>query len=82
MNVIQYPTNNVKYFAINSVYVRADDTSVTKYCLDNGLTLSSYIAESKQRFSNDGAMPYQYYNGTSWVTEFGFSKIVSSLTVV
>jgi len=80
MPTIELPTINVKYFAVNVIYLRGDDTSVNQYCTDNGYTLDSYDLEN-QRFSNDGALPYQYYDsGTSaWVTEFGFSKIVTAL---
>lgn len=77
MPTIQYPTLNVKYFAVNEIYLRGDDISVEQYCTDNSYNLSSYELEN-QRFSNDGALPYQYYDTSTltWVTEFGFSKIV------
>ena len=86
MPTITYPTINVKYFAIQEVYLRADDASVAQYCTDNGLTLTSYVAEEK-RFSNDGGLAYQYYGvpigstGTteSWNTEFGYSRVVTTL---
>ena len=86
MPQITYPTINVKYFAIQEVYLRADDASVAQYCLDKGITLVSYTAEEK-RFSNDGGLAYQYYGipigstGTteSWNTEFGYSRVVTTL---
>lgn len=80
---IDQPTRNVKYYAINTIYVKADDASVDQYCLEKGITLSDYTAESK-RFSNDGGIAYQYYNVTDsvWVTEFGFEKVVLYLDYV
>ena len=82
MTKLDFPTLNVKYFAVNEIYLSADDISVEQYCTDNGYTLVSYEVEN-QRFSNDGALPYQYYNtdDTKWVTEFGFHKIVTSLSI-
>lgn len=82
MTTIQLPTLNVKYFSVNTIYLRGDNTSVTKYCQDNGYNLSSFEVEDRPRFSNDGALPYQYWDATksAWVTEFGFEKIVTSLT--
>ena len=87
MPAIEYPTINVKYFAIQEVYLRADDASVNQYCTDKGITLVSYEAET-QRFSNDGGLAYQYWGkpqgvtgGTDmWVTEFGYKKVVQQLT--
>lgn len=83
MATIDFPTINVKYFSVNSIYLRGDDDSVNQYCTENGYTLDYYEVEG-QRFSNDGALPYQYYdtNASEWVTEFGFSKIVTLLVVV
>jgi hypothetical protein len=86
MPAIQYPTINVKYFAINEVYLKADDASVNKYCSDQGITLVSYEPEQK-RFSNDGGLAYQYWGkpqgvtgGTDmWVTEFGYAQVVQEL---
>lgn len=80
MPAIQYPTMNVKYFAITPVYIRADDDTVNQYCTDNGYTLVSYKKEAK-RFSNDDGLEYQYYDTTDsvWRSEFGYAQIVSEL---
>jgi len=93
MATISYPTkNSVKYFADNTIYLRADSGTVTQYCTEGGLTLSDYVAET-QRFSNDGGLAYAYYgpftgvigpNGltgttTMWQVEWGYSKIVTEL---
>jgi hypothetical protein len=88
MPIINYPVQNVTYYAVNEVYLRADNATVTKYCADNGLTLVSYESE-KRRFSNDGGLAYQYWGlpvgvtgGTNaWITEFGYSQIVTELRV-
>ena len=93
MTTQEYPTfTGVTHFDDGSVYLRADSGSVTQYCADRGVTLVSYEPE-EQRFSNDGALSYQYYGpftgaispgvtGTTikWQLEFGFSQIVKSLT--
>lgn len=90
MTTITYPKMNVKYFAIQDVYVKGDLVSVTQYCTDKGIVLDHYEVED-QRFSNDGGASYQYYgklvgsDGTSedaWHTEFGFAQIVKSITYV
>lgn len=80
MLVIEYPTVNVKNFAINNVFIRGDEVSVEKYCEDNDYYLDSFEVE-KQRFSNDGALAYQYYDEEleEWVSEFGFSQVVNIL---
>lgn len=88
MPIVELPKQNVKYYAVNDVYVKADDATVQQYCDDNGYTLSSYKAEN-QRFSNDGGLAYQYYgvligsSGTTeaWYTEFGYSRIVTEITI-
>lgn len=79
MPTIQYPTLNVLNFTVNPVYLSGDDASVAQYCAENFYTLDSYEVE-QQRFSNDGAVLYQYYSGGEWKTEFGFNKIVTLLT--
>lgn len=78
MPFIDYPKQNVKYFSVNNVYIRADDTTVNQYCTENGYTLDRYESEEK-RFSNDGGVAYQYYTGSEWKTEFGYKKIVTLL---
>lgn len=80
MPTIELPTLNVKYFAVNKIYLKGDDVSVNRYCTENGYNLTSYEVED-QRFSNDGSLPYQYYDSSvpAWVTEFGFAKIVTLL---
>jgi hypothetical protein len=80
MPTIDYPVQNVKYYAVNNVYLRADDDSVNQYCTEQGLTLVSYERE-QQRFSNDGGLAYQYWDTSEsvWKTEFGFSQIVTQL---
>jgi len=86
MPKIEYPTMNVKYFAIQNVYLRADNASLIQYCSDNGITYVSHKEEEK-RLSNDGGLAYQYWGlpegitgGTnSWVTSFGYEKIVTEL---
>ena len=85
MTTINRPTINVKNFAINEIYISADDTTVNQYCTLKGYTLVNYVAEPIQRFSSGkdgGALPYQYYDGSKWVTEFGFSKIVEVLNIL
>lgn len=85
---IEYPQFNIKYFAIQPVYLKSDTSSINQYCTDNGYTYISHKTE-RQRFSNDGGLTYQYWGlpmgvtgGTSqWVTEFGYSQIVTELTV-
>lgn len=87
--VIEYPTkDSIKYFADDTIYIKADDATVNQYCIDLGYSDPTYEAE-EQRFSNDGGLAYQYYGvliGTTgststWNTEFGFNKIVVKLTV-
>ena len=87
MPSIQYPTINVKYYAIQQVYVRADAASVSQYCTERSLTLTTYKPEL-QRFSNDGGLAYQYYGVTvgstgttlTWNTTFGYDQVVEILT--
>jgi len=80
MPVLTYPKfGGIKYFNSTDVFLAADSDSVTQYCTENGYSLSSYIPED-QRFSNDGALTYQYYSGGKWVLEFGFKRIVASIT--
>lgn len=79
MTTISYPTMNVKNFAINEIFLRGDAASVAQYCSENGLSLNSFTLEPKQRFSNDGAVPYQYYENEKWNLEFGFTKIVAEI---
>jgi hypothetical protein len=92
MTTLQYPTfTGITDFQDGTIYLRADDTSIEQYCADRGVSLVSYEAE-EQRFSNDGALAYQYYGPftgtispgvtgttTKWQLEFGFSKIVQTL---
>ena len=86
MPTLTYPTINVKYYAIQKVYLRADEASVDQYCIDNDITKVSYTPE-QQRFSNDGGLSYQYYGievgstGTTltWNTVFGYEKVVQEL---
>lgn len=89
MATLQYPKLNVKYYAIQDVYLKADDASVLQYCTERGYILESYTPEI-QRFSNDGGIAYQYY-GTllgsdnldeQWNTEFGFSRVVMELNYI
>ena len=87
MPTIDYPKQNVQYFAIQDVYLRADDATVAQWITDKGYTLTSYTAEEK-RFSNDGGLAYQYYgvlegaSGTTetWNTAFGYSRVVTKIT--
>jgi len=86
MPTIEYPKQNVKYFAIQEIYLRADTATLIQYCTDNGVSYVSHKEEPK-RFSNDGGLAYQYYGlpvgvtgGTNeWITEFGYSRIVTEL---
>lgn len=93
MTTQQYPTfTGLTYFTDGTVYLRADSGSVTQFCADRGVSLVSFDAE-EQRFSNDGAIQYQYWglftgviaspgvtgSTMKWINEFGFSKIVKSL---
>lgn len=95
METLYFPTQNgIMDFAEGTVYLRGDNTTVNQYCTDKGYSLESYTIEN-QRFSNDGALPYQYYGPftgvigplgltgttTMWQTEFGFSRIVSELVI-
>ena len=87
MPTITYPTNNVLHYNVKDVYIAGDDTSVAQYLIDNGLPTgtTSYVLED-QRFSNDGGIAYQYYeydanlSGNTWKTEFGYRRIVTSVT--
>jgi hypothetical protein len=90
---VQYPTfTGITYFEDGAVYLSGDVTSINKYCADRGKTLVSYELE-EQRFSNDGALPYQYYGPftgalspgvtgttTKWQLVWGFNRVVKSLT--
>jgi hypothetical protein len=86
MPTINFPKQNVKYYAIQDVYIRSDMATLLQYCSDNGITYVSHKEEPK-RFSNDGGLSYQYWGlkpgltgGTNeWVTEFGFDQIVTEL---
>jgi len=87
--VIEYPTKDgIKYFGDGTIYIKANYATVNQYCADLGYTHPIFEAE-EQRFSNEGALAYQYYGvliGTTgstmtWNTEFGFDKIVTKLTV-
>lgn len=79
MPIIEYPKQNVLYFAINDIFVKGDDASVLQYCTEQGLSLVSYEVE-QPRFSNDGGLAYQYYANGAWTTEFGYAQIVTSIT--
>lgn len=87
MATISYPTRNIQYFPIAPVYISADDASVLQYLTENGFPTgsTSYVKED-QRFSNDGALAYQYWeydanlSGNTWKTEYGFRQVVTSLT--
>ena len=87
MATISYPTKNVLHYPIAPVYLRADQTSINQYLYDAGLPsgTTSYEVET-QRFSNDGGLSYCYWDydanlsGNTWKVEFGFEKIVTSLT--
>jgi len=86
MPVINFPTLNVKYYAIQDVYVRADMATINEYCSDKGITYVSHQPEPK-RFSNDGGLSYQYFGiavgstGTTstWNTVFGYDQVVAEL---
>ena len=80
MPILDYPVQNVKYYAINEVYLRADAASVAQYCTEQGISLTSFEPEA-QRFSNDSGLAYQYWSATEsvWKTEFGFEQIVVQL---
>ena len=95
MATVQYPTkDSVKYFDNNTVYLRADNTTINQYLseIESGATLDSFEPE-QQRFSNDGALMYGYYGpittvvdatgGTittnQWTYQFGYSMVVKSL---
>jgi len=86
MPIIDYPTINVKYYAIQNVYLKADMVSIIEYCSDKGITYVSHQPE-QQRFSNDGGLAYRYFGlpvgvtgGTSaWITQFGYDQVVSEL---
>ena len=81
MPVIDYPKMCVQHFHTTDVFLVADSASTARYCIDylDGATFDSVIAE-RQRFSNDGALAYQYWTGTEWKLEFGFKQIAVSLT--
>ena len=74
---LETPTCNIKHFSISDVFLRGDDISVEQYCEERGWTLDDYTVET-QRFSNNGALLYGYYDEDEeeWKTEFGFSKVV------
>lgn len=86
MPTIDYPKQNVKYYAIQDVYLRADMATINQYCSDKGITYVSHTTEEK-RFSNDGGLSYQYYgvligssgSTSTWNTEFGFSQVVTQI---
>lgn len=95
MATILYPTmTGITYFQDNEVYIRANNASVWTFCSGRGYTCVSYEGET-QRFSNDGALKYQYFGpvtrvvdstgGTvttnEWTLEFGFQQIVKTLTI-
>ena len=80
MTEINYPTMCVEHMHTTDIYLSADDSSVNQYCTENSYSLVSYDKEYS-RFSNDGALPYQYYSGGKWVFEFGFKDIVTKLIV-
>ncbi len=89
---IQFPTfTGISYFDDGTIYLAGDTTSINKYCADRGVALVSYELE-EQRFSNDGALAYQYYGPftgaispgvtgttTKWQTVWGYSRIVKIL---
>ena len=86
MPTLNYPKQNVKYYAINEIYLKADMATINEYCSDNGITYVSHTPET-QRFSNDGGLAYQYYgvlegaSGTTetWNTTFGYEQVVAEL---
>ena len=94
IKTIDYPIKRaVKYHSDGTVYVRADQETIDKYCEENGYTLISYEVE-EQRFSNNGALLYAYFGPftymdsegdpvteDTWQLEFGFKRIVTKLTV-
>ena len=60
--VIEYPTKDgVKYFADDTIYIRADNKTINEWCIINNYTLNEYTQEV-QRFSNDGALAYQFFD--------------------
>ena len=92
---IQYPTfTGITYFDDGTIYLAGDSASITKYCADRGKAYVSHELE-EQRFSNDGGLAYQYYGiftgvitppattgtTTKWIMEWGYSRIVKSLTL-
>lgn len=79
MPVIDYPKMCVQNLHSVDVYLSADNDSVDQYCTENGYTLVSYDKE-EPRFSNDGALPYQYWTGSEWKLEYGFKQIVIRIT--
>lgn len=78
MPILERPTQNILFHNVEVVYIRADDVTINQYCTENSYTLVSYTPED-QRFSNDGGLAYQYYTGSEWITEFGYSTIVDQL---
>lgn len=81
MPTINFPTHDLKYFSQTNVFIRGDQDSIDQYIIEHDEidTMSNIILED-QRFSNNGALTYQYWNATEsiWVTEFGFDKVIVS----
>ena len=78
MPVIELPKTFKEHIHMTDIYLCADNASVNRYCSENGYTLVSYEKE-EPRFSNDGSLPYQYWDGTEWKLEYGFRQIVTKI---
>ena len=81
MPSINYPTNDIKYFSQCNVFIRGDQDSIDQYALENGALTGVTVTLEDQRFANNGALAYQYFvsSGSTWVTEYGFDKIIVQL---
>jgi hypothetical protein len=81
MPSINFPTQDIKYFHQTNVFLRGDQDSIDQYAIDKGISGVTNIVLEDQRFSNNGAITYQYFmtSGATWVTEYGFDRVVVSL---
>ena len=64
--------------------IRADNASVTRFCIEKGYGAPGSYTQDESRWSNDGGRLMNYYGpfsgSTYWLNVFGYEAIVTSIT--
>lgn len=76
MPIIDYTTKDASYINENAVFVRADESSIKQFELENNIIIENY--DTQQSYQG---VKYQYYDVLTdkWIEMFGYENILSKI---